>query len=383
MNPNPLSPRLGLACSGLGWVRRGNEAWAQGLAEGLSARGVALTLFGGGPLEGRCAYRQGLTLRREHPVWRRWCAWGRRYAWEQSLFAAWLARAARYPEYDILHSGDPQIAWGLQRRRSAHGASVIYKDGLLLGPDWNRNLDWVQVLAPHYLESGAAAGVDTRRWRMIPHFIEPSRFVSRVPKAEVRREILGDALLPEAPVILAAGALGTQNQKRLGWVAGEVAQVAGAHLLVVGQAEAADQAAFEQQVRPLLGQRLHLHTNVHPDAMPRYFLAADLFAHAALREPFGIVLIEALAAGLPVLGHAFPVTRWIIGEGGESLDMESPGALAAAIHRLVTSPGERQALGAAARSRALREFSPEAILPRYEAFYADIRAERAGARRSV
>lgn len=371
-----ISTPVGIASSGLGWVRRGNEMWAQAAAEALHRRGLPTTLFGSGPLITPCPYARIPTLRREHPLWRNRVDWGRRYAWEQSLFALMLSWRLRGGGFELVHTGDPQVAWGMHRHRERHRATVVYKDGLLLGPDWNRRFDWVQVLAPHYLEAGNAAGLNTDRWRVIPHFIEPDRFRARKSKAEVRHELLGPALPADAKLILAAGALAARSNKRLDWIVQEVAEVPEAHLLVVGQAEPADEAAFEAMARPLLRGRLHLRTNLLPEAMPACYQAADLFAHAALQEPFGIVLIEALAAGLPVLGHTFPVTRWIIGKGGESLDMQAAGALASTIRALLASPARLLAAGEAARERAQREFSPEVVLPRYEAMYADIRAWR-------
>jgi len=355
--------------------------WAQATAEALHRRGSPVTLFGSGLLDTACPYERICTLRREHPLWRTRVDWGRRYAWEQSLFALMLSWRLRRGRSEIVHTGDPQVAWGMHRRSRRHLSTVIYKDGLLLGPDWNRHFDWVQVLAPHYLDAGKSAGLDTGRWRVIPHFIELSRFRTRQSKAEIRERLLGTALPPGAKLVLAAGALAARSNKRLDWIVREVSEVPEAHLLVVGQAEPADEFAFEAMARPLLNGRLHLRTNLLPEAMPACFQAADLFAHAALQEPFGIVLIEALAAGLPVLGHTFPVTRWIIGSGGESLDMEARGALAATIKTWLASPDRLRELGDAAGDRARKEFSPEVILPRYEAMYADIGAWRRSGQR--
>lgn len=367
-----------IACSGLGWVRRGNETWAQGTAEALHRRAVNVTLFGGGPLACSCGYRRIPTLRRDHAAWRGLVDWGRRYALEQSLFAALLSWRLGRGRHDIVHTGDPQVAWGLDRRRQRHDATVVYKDGLLLGPGWCAHFDWVQVLAPHYLDAGSGAGLDTSNWRVIPHFIDPERFQSPKSKIQLRQELLGAALPSNAKLVLAAGALAARSNKRLDWIVREVAAVPDVHLLVVGQAEPEDVRAFESLARPLLRARLHLRTNLPPEQMPGYFLAADVFAHAALKEPFGIVLIEALAAGLPVLGHSFPVTRWIIGDGGASLNMEAAGELSAFVRNLLATPRQLQALHNAARERARREFSPDAILPRYEAMYADIRRWRKG-----
>ncbi len=374
--PTATSSTVAVASSGLGWVRRGNEMWAQATAEALHRRKTSVTLFGSGPLASGCPYRRIPTFRREHPLWRSHVDWGRRYAWEQSLFALALSFRLRGGETEIVHTGDPQVAWGMHRRRQRHRSTTVYKDGLLLGPDWNRHFDWVQVLAPHYLDAGKQAGLDTSRWRVIPHFIELDRFQGRQSKAEIRARLIGPNIPANAKLVLAAGALAGRSHKRLDWIVREVAEVPDAPLLVVGQAEPADEAAFEAMAQPLLKARLHVRTNLLPEAMPACFQAADLFAHAALQEPFGIVLIEALASGLPVLGHTFPVTRWIIGNGGASLDMQAPGVLASTIRDLLASPGRLHSLGEAARQRARGEFSPEVILPRYEAMYADIRAWR-------
>lgn len=371
-----MNSRVAIACSGVGHVARGNETWAHGLAEALHAAGEPVTLFGHGPLAVRCPCSRIATVRRDHWLWRKWAAWGRRYALEQSLFALNLSRRLRTAGCDIIHSGDPQIAWGLHKRRPQTGCAVIYKDGLLLGPVWNRNFEHVQVLAPHYLAEAQRDGVNTDGWQVIPHFTDPDKFTPASDPLAARKAVLGEAVPRGALVVLAAGALARQSNKRLDWIARELAGLPEAHLLVVGQAEAADQAAFEQEVRPLLGARLHLRTNVAPADMPRFYQAADLFAHAALREPFGIVFIEALASGLPVLGHRFPVTGWIIGDGGATLDMEAPGALAAALRELAANPVHRRQLGSQARARALAAFSPAAVLPLYRDFYATIRERR-------
>jgi glycosyltransferase involved in cell wall biosynthesis len=372
-----MNSRVAIACSGVGHVARGNETWAHGLAEALHAAGEPVTLFGHGPLKVRCPYSRIATVRRDHWLWRRWAAWGRRYAWEQSLFALILSRRLRAAGCDIVHTGDPQIAWGLHKRRRQTGCAVIYKDGLLLGPVWNRNFEHVQVLAPHYLAEAQRDGVNTVGWRVIPHFTDPEKFTPAPDPQAARQAILGDAVPHDALVVLAAGALARQSNKRLDWIARELTGLPEAHLLVVGQAETADRTAFEQELRPLLGARLHLRTNAAPADMPRFYQAADLFAHAALREPFGIVFIEALASGLPVLGHRFPVTGWIIGDGGVALDMEAPGALTAALRELAANPVRRRELGLQARMRALAAFSPTAVLPLYRKLYAAIRDERA------
>ncbi len=100
-----------------------------------------------------------------------------------------------------------------------------------------------------------------------------------------------------------------------------------------------------------------------------YYHAADVFALASVArsEAFGIVQIEAMAAGLPVvntsLDSGVPFVS-LDGETGLTVSPGNPEALAAAINRLLDDPGLRQSLGQAGVRRARREFSLDTMLRR-------------------
>ena len=371
-----MKQRVAIACSGLGHVRRGNETWAHGLAEALHATGERVTLFGAGPHPTSCRYRRLFSLPREHVLWRGWVSWLRRYQLEQFVFARTLRQALQDGDHDILHTADPQLAWWVRDAVREKPITVVYKDGLMLGPDWNWRFDRVQVLAPYYREDGAARGADVTGWRVIPHFVDSVKFAPIESKLALRHQQLGEAVPRDALLVLAVGDFAGRSHKRLDWVVREVAAVPGAHLLVAGQAMPADVATFEQFACPLLGKRLHLRPNVPPAEMSMLYPMADVFAHAALREPFGLVFLEAMACGLPIVAHEFPVTRWIVGDAGEIVDMESPGALAAVLTRWQSQPTERLEFSGRARVRAEAEFAPAGIVPLYRQLYAEIREGR-------
>jgi glycosyltransferase involved in cell wall biosynthesis len=87
-------------------------------------------------------------------------------------------------------------------------------------------------------------------------------------------------------------------------------------------------------------------------------------------EPFGLVALEAAAAGKPIVASDIGGLRDIVadGETGLLVPPDDRPALGAAMQRLSEDAELRQRLGAAAKERAAT-FSPEAIVPRFEEAY--------------
>lgn len=96
-------------------------------------------------------------------------------------------------------------------------------------------------------------------------------------------------------------------------------------------------------------------------------------------EPFGLVALEAAAAGRPVVASDIGGLRDIVvdGETGLLAAPGDPGALRAALGRLIADAGLRQRMGAAAARRAGR-FSADAVVPAFEDAYRVAIARRRG-----
>jgi glycosyltransferase involved in cell wall biosynthesis len=95
--------------------------------------------------------------------------------------------------------------------------------------------------------------------------------------------------------------------------------------------------------------------------------ASDIFAHPSFAEPMGLAVLEATAAGLPVVAFADGGTPEAITdqENGLLAPPGDVGALTAALERLLADPAYARQLGAAGRARALREFRPEVASAQY------------------
>jgi glycosyltransferase involved in cell wall biosynthesis len=92
---------------------------------------------------------------------------------------------------------------------------------------------------------------------------------------------------------------------------------------------------------------------VDHDALPARYHAADAFVFASSCENMPNVLLEAMAAGLPIACAERGPMPSVLGDAGVYFDPESPGTIAAALERLAADPALRSDLARRAHERAL------------------------------
>lgn len=118
------------------------------------------------------------------------------------------------------------------------------------------------------------------------------------------------------PIILCVAAL--QNWKRLDLAIKAVAKLKKVSLVLVGKG---DQKEFLENLgKKLLPNRFKIINFDHKD-MPAVYKSADLFTFPTVPwESFGIVLVEAMASGLPVVATNDPIRKEIVGNAGILVD---------------------------------------------------------------
>lgn len=104
------------------------------------------------------------------------------------------------------------------------------------------------------------------------------------------------------------------------------------------------------------------------------FDAADIAIHAAHEEGFSNAVLEAMAAGLPVIATAVGgnLDAIVDGESGLLVAPRSPAAIAEALVVLAGDPARRRALGRAGRDRVTRKFSLPECRAAYQRLYCGI-----------
>ena len=102
-----------------------------------------------------------------------------------------------------------------------------------------------------------------------------------------------------------------------------------------------------------------------------FFKQVDILLVPSWEEPFGIVLLEAMAAGAPVISTSAggPLEIIVHGESGILVPAKNPNALAEAIRSLAGSESIRADIAKHARTRVETKFDIQNVVPMIEAFY--------------
>ena len=140
-----------------------------------------------------------------------------------------------------------------------------------------------------------------------------------------------------------------------------------ARLLLVGQGS--HKHSLQRLAQKLgIGEQVIFIGSIPHDEIPHYAAAADLFVFASMTDTQGLVLIEAMAAGTPVVAVQAPGPTDMLAEGGGVLVPASEGAFANAVLALLADEARRRAMGEQA-ARAVQRYTISATAARMSAVY--------------
>jgi D-inositol-3-phosphate glycosyltransferase len=222
-------------------------------------------------------------------------------------------------------------------------------------------------------------GADPARIEVVPCGIDPAVFAPCGP-AEGRPASPGDRRLR----IVAVGRL--VPRKGIDDAIRALAGVPGAELVVVGGPPAGalgtdPEAARLRGVARTAGvaDRVVLRGRLGHGEVARVLRSADIALAAPWYEPFGIVPLEAMACGLPVVGTAVGglLDTVVDGVTGLLVPPRDPAALAAALRTLASDPGRRQRMGRAGAHRARARYDWATVAARTLAVYEQLVAAAA------
>lgn len=278
-----------------------------------------------------------------------------------------------YPVGDLA-----QALFGRARRTVITYHSDVVRQKLLLwlyAPLLRRSLaraDAIIATSPRYVETSPFLSPLADRCTIIPYGIDTARF-ERADPAQVAaiRAKYGERL------VLFVGLL--RYYKGVEYLIRAMAAVDGRALLAGGESSRR-QGELEALAQSLGVAERVVFLGPQEQALPALYHAADVFTLPSIErsEAFGIVQLEAMAAGRPVVsadvgtGVAWVNQHEVTGLVVQPRDVAQ---LSAALNRLLTDADLRQRLGAAGRERVAQEFTLDKMVDRIEALYDRILAE--------
>ena len=222
----------------------------------------------------------------------------------------------------------------------------------------------------------ASCGLDGSRIARIPSAVDT---VLYRPDAAARDRLLAEFGLPRDAIVVGVVAqlIERKGHSRLFEVLPDLVRDAPrTHVICFGRGPLEQRLRREIEDRSL--RRIVTMAGFRDD-LPRLLPGLDLLVHPAEREGLGLALLEAAAAGVPVVACAAGGVPDVVADGvtGRIVPVHDSAALRAAIARLLASPEERAQLGAAARSRAERRFGVEGLVAAHLSLYERVLAGRA------
>jgi glycosyltransferase involved in cell wall biosynthesis len=229
-----------------------------------------------------------------------------------------------------------------------------------------RRARFVVAASEPFLRWSSELGPFARKARVIPYGIDPARFAV-TSEIEARARALR-AGWPGGKVVLTVGRLVRYKGHE---VLLRAARDLDATVVIVG---AGPQAA---RLRSLAGPRTVLAGAVPEADLPAYYRAADVFCLPSITpaEAFGIVLLEAMACGLPLVTTALPTGVAAVNRDGATGLVVPPGdagALREALVALLDDGARRTAMGAAARRVLETEYTAALMAERYLELYREV-----------
>ena len=358
--------KVAIVSTGLGNVKRGFEIFADELYSHLKTE-IDVTLFkGGGERKEKEVVlpnisRNSLLLGGKNSSLSYWT----RCKIEQTTFSVFLLYPLIRGGFDVIHVMDPSVyavLYKLKKRFNIFPAMVVTNGGPFT---LNRvsKFEFVHQVTPYYYDKAKRAGVNEEKMDVIPYPVDTSLFK---PGADsdfrMRHGISEDCYL-----IISVGAV-NKSHKRMDWIIKEAARLKERpYLLIVGEEDGETPDIKKLGIEKLPG-RLKFIT-LDRGELAEAYCAADLFILASTIEGFGIVFIEAMASGLPIITHDHPNQRWILGEVGTFVDMEKEGELAKKIALFMADKEAGVKLGEKGRVRAETVFSWDALTEKYVGLY--------------
>jgi glycosyltransferase involved in cell wall biosynthesis len=154
-------------------------------------------------------------------------------------------------------------------------------------------------------------------------------------------------LAQSGPLLVTCGRL--SHEKNHAFLLDLVEQLPGVHLAILGEGELR-QALEQRIIQRGLAERVHLLGEFAHEFVPHFLRSGDVFVFPSLYEAFGLAVVEAMLAGVPVVCSDHPALAAVVGSAGELIPLSDLPGWVAGVRKLLED--EQAATDAASAGRA-------------------------------
>jgi glycosyltransferase involved in cell wall biosynthesis len=276
------------------------------------------------------------------------------------------------------------------RRLLAPEAALVFYSAVNVHRQWRWPYRWIERMVfkhadgAHVPNQDVVAILRAKGFRsqkpvsVIPLGVEPERFARAAPMR-----------LPDVPTPRIGFVGRLEPVKGLDVLLNALAQLSEPASLVIA-GDGSERARLQARIgTDSLEHRVRIVPPVRFEDMPAFLKALDILVLPSVtilpvhREQFGRVLVEAMAAGVAVIGSSSGAIPEVIGDAGLVVPERDPTALANAMDRLLANPAERQALVERGRQRVRDRFAWPVVAEQTGDLFRAAVAHRRGATRRV
>lgn len=285
--------------------------------------------------------------------------------WMSGVACLQARRTVRFPLAQTFH------ALGVVKRRHQGAQDTSPAARLALEAQLARAADAVIATATEEVRELLALDAAAETLHVVPCGVDPALFGERPVAEPVRGWWPGDG-----PRILSISRL--VERKGVGTIVAALRDVPDAGLVIAGGPAGADYDG-DPEVRRLtaaadrygVADRVRLVGSVSRDLVPALLTAADVVVCTPWYEPFGIVPLEAMACGRPVVGSAVGglLDTVVDGVTGIHVPPRDPVRLAEVLRDLLGDPARRAALGRAGARQVADKYTWDRVAAQTEQVY--------------
>ena len=286
--------------------------------------------------------------------------------------------ALRRMKPDVVHIHSPYPLGEMTNWFWGRGRATV----MTYHSDVVRQRGWLRLYAPvlrRVLEAVDRIIVDSQPYIDTSTWLQPVRHkcVAVPIGVDAQRFVPSPRTPLDKPTVLFVGRL--RYYKGLDTLLQAMASTPETQLLVVGDGPM--RGVWEALAQELgLSDQVCFAGDVDDADLPRWYQKADIFVlpSNSRAEAYGIVLLEAMASGLPCITTELGTgSSWIVQDGvsGTVVPPQDSSSLAEAIAVLLADPALRQSMGRAGRERVERHFSVERMTQGVEDVYQKVLAQ--------